>query len=107
MTRSKHEQPWMPGPDVPWNWILVNPDGTRHLAFNNGRWLRIYADQAAEPLTAGEAMALRPSDIDTIIRWTVTWCMGGGDGTNRANELIDELASGARTLVVYLLSQRT
>src|SRR5688572_10676602 len=104
MARSNEERPWMPGPDVPWQWVLVNPDGTRHLAFEKGQWLRIYADRTTERLSVTEAMALRPSDIDTIIKWTVTWCMNAGSRSQRATELIDDLADGARNLVVYLAS---
>jgi hypothetical protein len=107
MARNSVENPWIPGPDLPWRRLLVSPDGTRHLAFDKGQWLRVYADRTTERLSVGQTMALRPSDIDTIIKWTVLWCMAEGIGTNRANELIDDLANGARTLVVYLASERS
>lgn len=106
MTRNE-ERPWVPGPDVRWQWLLVSPDGTRHLAFEKGQWLRIYADHTTERLSVTETMALRPSDIDTIIKWTMLWCMDAGAGTERATELIDDLADGARNLVVYLVSARS
>lgn len=106
MTRNKDERPWMPGPDVPFQWILASPDGTRHIAFEKGQWFRIYADRKTERLSVTETMALRPSDIDTIIRWTVLWCRDAGAGSKRANELIDDMADGARNLVVYLASGR-
>jgi hypothetical protein len=106
MARSNQEQPWMPGPDAPWQWMLVNPEGTRHLAFEKGNWLRIHADHTSDRLSVTEAMALRPSDIDTIIKWTVMWCMDAGASTKRATELIDDMADGARNLVVYLASGR-
>jgi hypothetical protein len=105
MQRSD-EQPWAPGRDVPWQWTLLSPDGTRHLAFDNGGWLRFFADRTVQPLSVGEAMALRPSDIDTIVRWTVMWSMNEGAGTDRSFELIDELANGTKALVVYLVSAR-
>ena len=107
MTRSNEERPWTPGPEIPFQWVLVSPDGTRHLAFEKGQWFRIYSDRTTERLSVTETMALRPSDIDTIIRWTVLWCMEAGVRNKRATELIDNLAEGARNLVVYLASGRT
>jgi hypothetical protein len=83
--------------------MLLNPEGTRHLAFEQGKWLRIYEDTTSKPLTVGDAMALRPSDIDTIVTWTVAWSKG--NTTHRADELIDELATGVRVLVHYLMSR--
>jgi hypothetical protein len=65
MTRGEDEQPWMPGPDAPWNVMLVNPQGTRHLAFDEqrGTWLRIFQDHREQPLLASEAVLLRPSEL--------------------------------------------
>lgn len=93
----------MPGPGLPWQWVLLNPERTRHLAFETGQWLRIYEDMTAKPLTVGEAMALRPSDIETIIKWTVVWSRT--DRTERADDIIDEMAAGVRGLVHYLLAR--
>jgi hypothetical protein len=84
--------------------VLLNPEGTRHLAFETGQWLRIYEDMTTQPLTVGEAMALRPSDIDTIIKWTVVWSRT--DRTQRADDLIDEMATGVRGLVHYLITSK-
>jgi hypothetical protein len=100
---ATQERPWIPGPSIPWKMVLVNPEGDRHLAFESGQWLRIYENLSSEPLTPGAAMALRPSDIDTIIRWTVLY--GRTDPGERADHLIDEMASGVRALVHYLLTR--
>jgi hypothetical protein len=51
-------------------------------------------------LRASEAVLLRPSDVDTIIKWTVAWCLKGGQ-TRRADELIDDLATGVRAAISY------
>jgi hypothetical protein len=97
------ERPWMPGPNLPWRMVLANPEGDRHLAFESGQWLRIFEDLRSQPLTPGEAMALRPSDIDTIIRWTVVY--GRTNPGEQADSLIDEMATGVRVLVTYLITR--
>lgn len=110
MKRSKHEQPWTPAPSAAHQWILVNPEGTRHLLFDleTGDWQRIYADNTSEYLGVGRAMALRPSDVDTIIKWTVMWfARAGGLENDQAARRIDEMASGVREIVVHLASGRT
>lgn len=97
------ERPWVPGPKVPWRMVLINPEDDRHLAFESGQWLRIFQDLRSQPLTPREAMALRPSDIDTIIRWTVTHSRTNPG--EQADRLIDEMATGVRVLVHYLLTR--
>lgn len=101
---ATQERPWRPGRNVPWRMVLVNPEGDRHLAFESGQWLRIFEDLRSQPLTPGEAMALRPSDIDTIIRWTVAY--GRTNPGQQADRLVDEMAAGVRALVHYLIAQR-
>jgi len=88
---------------VPWEMVLASPEGTRHLAFDRrqGTWLRIFQDRREQRLRASEALLLRPSDVDTIIRWTVEWCMGKGLGSDRATELVDDLANGVRVVILY------
>jgi hypothetical protein len=97
------ERPWLPGPNAPWRMILLNPEGDRHLAFESGQWLRVFENLTSQPLSVGEAMALRPSDIDSIIRWTVVY--GRTNPGPQADRLIDEMATGARVLVHYLLTR--
>jgi hypothetical protein len=103
MTRGEDERPWMPGPDAPWNVMLVNPQGTRHLAFDErrGTWLRIFQDHREQPLRASEAVLLRPSDVDTVIKLTMTWCLREGRASDRASVLIDDLASGVKAAIEY------
>jgi hypothetical protein len=102
MRRGEDEQPWFPGPELPWQFVLTNPEGTRHLAFDHqrGGWLRVFRDGSSKPLRPSEAVLLRPSDVDTIIKWTVAWGLEGGRG-NRAQELVDDLAAGVKAAILY------
>src|SRR4051794_37380923 len=96
------EQPWVPRPaDIPYN-VLLNPHGTRHLAFDDrgGMWLRLWQHRAPEPVGADGACLLRPSDIDTIIKLGNIWIMRNPHHP-RAQALTDELARGAKALVVH------
>jgi hypothetical protein len=97
------EQPWVPGPEeMPFTTILLNPLGDRHLAFDddNGRFCRLWQHRSPEPLTADEAIRLRPSDIDVIIKVALVWIVGHHDDP-RSYTLVDELAAGAKAVVKH------
>jgi len=67
---SQQEQPWQAGPEeLPFTTHLVNRHGDRHLGFNDddGRFSRLWRHTSPEPLHTGDAVLLRPSDIDRII----------------------------------------
>lgn len=97
----------MPGPnDIPWNTALVNPQGDRHLALNDeeGRFYRLWQGRAPQPLHAGEAILLRPSDIDQIIKFSMIWIMNN-PGHPRCYEFGDEIAAGAKAAVMHFAKQ--
>ena len=98
------EEPWMPeSPDqLPFLTTLASPNGTRHLAFDDeaGRWYRLWQFRDPELLHTSEAVFLRPSDVDVIIKVSSSWS-AGHDGRPRAGELIDELAEGVKELVLH------
>ena len=100
---SQPERPWMPGPnDLPWTMSLINPQGDRHLGFNDqeGRFYRLWQYRPPEPLHTGEAILLRPSDIDQIIQFSMLWIMN--HPTNpRSCTLSDEVAAGAKAAVLH------
>lgn len=87
--------------DEPYTQLLVNPHGVRHLAFDDqaGNWVQLWQHHPNQPISAGEALLLRPSDIDMIIRLSNIWIMRNPG--QRAAELTDELASGAKALVLH------
>ena len=104
---TQPEQPWAPGPeDIPWTFALINPHGDRHLAFNDqeGRFYRLWQHQPPEPLHTGEAVLLRPSDIDQIIKHSMIWIMNNPRHP-RSYDLSDELAAGAKAVVVHFAQQ--
>ncbi|MFI5808921.1 hypothetical protein [Streptomyces sp. NPDC051561] len=97
------EQPWQPGPnDLPFTLHLINPHGDRHLGFNEkeGRYYRLWQHRAPEPLDTGEAMFLRPSDINQIISHAMVWVRSHPQDP-RGYTLIDEVAAGAKGLVMH------
>ena len=61
----------------------------------------VFQDRREQPLRASEAILLRPSDVDTIIKWTMVWCMGKGLGSDHASELVDDLANGVKVVILY------
>lgn len=100
---SQAEQPWMPGPDdLPWTISLINPHGDRHLGFDDheGRFCRLWQYLPPEPLTAGEAIMLRPSDTDQIIRVAMIWALEH-PGDPRGPALVDEAAAGAKAVILH------
>lgn len=105
---SQPEQPWIPGPnDIPWGVCLFNPHGDRHLAFNEheGRFYRLWQYQPPEPLHTGEAILLRPSDIDQIIKEAMIWVIRHPNDP-RSYDISDEIAAGAKALVRHFTGAR-
>jgi hypothetical protein len=103
------EQPWIPGPaDMPFTITLLNPHGDRHLAFDttDGRFYRLWQHKPPEQVPASEAIRLRPSDIDQIIKTAGIWVLRHAS-TPHAGELFDELASGAKETLMYFALART
>lgn len=101
---SQPEQPWIPGPgDSPWTVNLWNlATGDRHLAFDheNGRFYRLWQHRGPEELSTAEAILLRPSDIDLIIRNALWWCREHPDDP-RGQTIGDDIARSSKTLVVH------
>ncbi|GAB1639627.1 hypothetical protein [Krasilnikovia sp. MM14-A1259] len=99
---TPEEQRWMPPHNDPKNILLINPHGTRHLSFDQrtGTWWRLWQHRPAEPVGADGAALLRPSDIDTIIKISNIWIMRNAN-QQRAHQLTDELARGAKALVLH------
>ena len=104
MTQGEDERPWKPGPNLPRKFVLVNPDGTRHLLFDDelGAWFRIFEDRSSQPLKPSEAVVLRPSDVGTILKWTMMWSLGEGRSKDHAYEMINDLADSIRVALMYL-----
>ncbi|TDD37845.1 hypothetical protein E1287_07245 [Actinomadura sp. KC06] len=82
--------------------LLLNPEGDRHMAFDpaNGQFYRLWQHKAPEQINGGEAILLRPTDIDLVLKQAMTWIMQH-PGTDRAYRLGDEIIAGAKTAVVY------
>jgi hypothetical protein len=106
MTQSGEEHPWVPQ-GIRGGMVLVNPEGTRHLSFDmkKGAWLRLLENDSPRPLSVSEAIRLRPSDVDTIIKWTMVYCLERGSKDKRVNELIDDLANGMKVTISYLIQR--
>lgn len=98
------ERPWMPeGTETSATYILANPAGTRHLAFDTeaGSWQRLWENAPPENISATMAILLRPLDIDHIIKVCGIWIVGHPDHPH-AYQLTDELAQGAKRAVEQL-----
>ncbi|MGW4412380.1 hypothetical protein ACWEJ6_50870 [Nonomuraea sp. NPDC004702] len=97
------ERPWIPDLDaLPWRVYLIDPQGVRHLGFNDeeGRFYRLWPDREPTPLHTGEAIALRPSDIDQIVKLCFLW-LRTHPGHPRRDALVDEVAAGAKAIVLH------
>jgi hypothetical protein len=89
MTYRPDVQPWavqthhFDGVDV----ILAGPAGVNHLGFNHAdaQWLHLQQSGPPARITAGEAIMLRPADIDLIIRtsWDGRCPMSGTPAASR------------------------
>lgn len=99
----------MPSVEDPNTGFVLNPQGTRHLSFDqrDGTWWRVVAAPPCRtpPLGADRAMMLRLSDIDLIIRISATWMVRRPDH-QRTGALTDELARGAKALVLHYAGAR-
>jgi hypothetical protein len=104
MNVPEQETPWLPSKpeDLPFSLTLVNPHGTRHIGLNEktGIWHRVWQNRPPEPLHTGEAVFLRPSDVDQIIKASMMWSAKNWDKP-RAGMLNDELAEGVKQLVLH------
>jgi hypothetical protein len=99
------EQPWVPDERHMPGGITValfNPNGDRHLGFDTdcGQFARLWQHRPPERLSATDAIALRPSDIDQIIKCAFIW-IARNPQSPRASTLVDELATGAKGLVMH------
>lgn len=104
MRNRRQEQPWIPGPeDTRFAWTLINPNGDRHLAFDDaaGRFYRLWQYQDPEPLHTGAAVCLRPSDIGQIMKCAMAWALNHPNDP-RHYELVDEVADGVQYVVNQL-----
>jgi len=100
---DEKERPWLPGPaDAPFTLTLVSPAGINHLGFDvkTGQFHRLRQGRAPEALTADEAIRLRPSDIDMIIKIAGAWIVDHPHDA-RGGDLIDEIARGAKATVLH------
>ncbi|MFD9603841.1 hypothetical protein [Streptomyces sp. NPDC059970] len=104
---SQQEQPWQPGPsDLPFTTHLIDPHGDRHgdrhLGFNEdeGRYYRLWQHKAPERLHTGDAIFLRPSDINQISSYAMIWVRNHPEDP-RGYELIDEVAAGVKAIVMH------
>lgn len=101
MTASD-EQPWTPVDNDPNTIFLLNPQGTRHLSFDQrtGTWWRLWQHRPAEHLGADGAVTLRPSDIDKIIQLSLIW-IARNPQHQGVHRLADQLARGSKALVLH------
>ena len=105
---DEQEQPWVPGPDdLPFEVGLFSPCGNRHLAFDmeQGRFYRLWQHRPPEPIPASEAIRLRPSDIDQIIKVAGIWMLRHASDSH-AMELFDEIAAGAKAVLMHFALAR-
>ncbi len=104
MTYLPDVEPWtvqphhVDGVDV----ILQSPAGVNHLGFNRARaqWLHLQRSGAPLRITAGEAIMLRPADIDVIISTSWGWALAHG-GDPRGYELSDEISAAAKAILMH------
>lgn len=85
-----------------WYCLTYNPHGDRHLGFNDadGRFYRLWQYRAPEPLHTGDAILLRPSDVDQIIKLSMIWAKNHATDP-RSDALADEVAAGAKAVVLH------
>jgi hypothetical protein len=97
------ETPWFPGgQDTEASFILLNPHGVCHLAFDElrGQWQRLRQHHEPEQISAAEAMLLRPSDIDQVIKVSNMWALEH-PGDPHARALVDQISMTAKELVMH------
>ncbi len=104
MTFQPDTHPWVIQPhhvervDV----VLASPAGVNHLGLANaaGCWLHLKQSGPHARISAGEAIMLRPADIDQIIKLSWIWAQNH-PGHPRGGELSDELSAGAKAAVMH------
>jgi len=104
MTYLPDVQPWTVQPhhfggvDV----ILASPAGVNHLGFNEAgaQWLHLQQSGPPTGITAGEAIMLRPADIDFIIKKCWGWALTHS-GNPRSYELCDEVSAAAKAVLMH------
>jgi hypothetical protein len=72
---------------------FLNPEGDRHLAFEDGYFYRLRADGQHQLIHGGAALLLRPSDAGLMLKVAVTYMMRAGS-SERACGLCDEMSEG-------------
>lgn len=104
MTYLPDQRPWAVQPhhfggmDV----VLASPSGVNHLGFSRAgaQWLHLKQSGPHGRITAGEAVLLRPVDIDQIIKISWEWA-GSNPGHPRCLELSDEISSAAKSVLLH------
>lgn len=104
MTYLPDLQPWtvqphhLDGVDM----ALTSPAGVNHLGFNRAgaQWLHLQPSGPPARITAGEAIMLRPTDIDQIIKLSWSWAQSNASHP-RCMELSDEVSAGAKTVLMH------
>ena len=104
MTYLPDVRPWtvqphhFDGVDV----VMPSPAGVNHLGFNHAgaQWLHLRQFGPPAPVTAGEAIMLRPADIDAIIATSWAWSRSHA-GHPRGGELADEISAAAKAGVMH------
>lgn len=109
------EDPWMPDAQyltgLPEQYILLlSPAGRYHLLLDKtGQWWHLRPD-TPDPIDAGRAAQLRPSDVDIIIKMTMIWAWKSVVGDDhpvddRVPTVVDELARAVKQMIVSYASQ--
>jgi hypothetical protein len=73
---------------------FLNPEGDRHLAFDDGYFYRLRADGQHQQIHGGAALLLRPSDAGLMLRVAAIYMMRSGP-SERARALCDDVGRGA------------
>ena len=61
--------------------------------------VRLWQKRSPQPIGGHDAILQRPSDIDTIIKWSLVWAAQHFSSSPRAAQLVDEVAAGAKIAV--------
>lgn len=107
MAYQPDQRPWAVQPhhfdDV--DVVLASPAGLNHLGFDNagGRWFLLQQFGSSLPISAGDAIMLRPADIDLIIKQSWGWAQSRA-GHPRCLQLSDEISAGAKTILLHFAS---
>jgi hypothetical protein len=82
--------------------VLASPAGVNHLGFNqaDAQWLHLKQAGQHARITAGEAIMLRPADIDLIIKISWGWAHEH-PGHPRGLQLSDEIGPAAKAVLMH------